>query len=239
MKLTSYLWFAPFFCFCAGYYAMSMLCTVKTVETPCLVGKSLHEALNLLSSVNLNGKIVREKIDPDLPEGTIISQIPTTGTRIKINQSVYVGIVKKPSAKKVPNLLGKGKADIEELLASLSLKAHYYLIPGLGKGGACSAQHPMAQKPLDGQEIVVYLCDTAPKPVIMPTLTGHTISEVKEFFAPYQIDLEVLHLNNTPHDHTCENCSIIDQRPLAGSLISFLQGKKLILQVKVDTPGNI
>lgn len=218
---------------------MSMLCTVKTVETPCLVGKSLHEALNLLSSVNLNGKIVREKIDPDLPEGTIISQNPSTGTRIKTHQSVYLGIIKKPAAQKVPNLIGKSKADIEELLASLNLKAHYYLIPGLCKGGTCSAQHPMAQEPLDGQEIVVYLCDTTPNPVIMPVLTGHTISQVKEFLAPYPIDLEIIHLNSTAHDHTCENCSIIDQRPLAGSLISFLQGKKLILQVKVETPGNI
>src|SRR3972149_1541199 len=63
--IKNYLWTLPFLLFITGYIGIQLLLAQPEVETPSLVGNSIHDAITLLSHNNLNARILSEKEDAD------------------------------------------------------------------------------------------------------------------------------------------------------------------------------
>jgi hypothetical protein len=69
----------------------------------------------------------------------------------------------------------------------------------------------------------------------MPYLKNKPVDEVRQFLQPYSVTIEILHAFPQPLGHRCEQCVVIDQRPLEGSLITLTPSKKTIVQLKVGS----
>ena len=106
-QIRSFLWLTPFASFIFGYLLIALLHPQPIIKTPALIGKTLDQAILILSQANLNLRIVGQKEEAQLPEGTIISQTPAPGSSIKEHQALYVTIAKKPVPQAMPSLCRK------------------------------------------------------------------------------------------------------------------------------------
>src|SRR5579872_4934222 len=129
MNFRSILWLFPFICFAGGYFVTRSLFHQTEMKAPALIGKNLFEAFTILSNNNLSPRLLDQKIDPDLPEGTVINQLPAAGQSIKQRQTVFVVLSKKPPVTPAPLLVGKSLNEIEKLGASMPYKIKTYLVP--------------------------------------------------------------------------------------------------------------
>ncbi len=236
MKLSNYFWILPFFCFFAGYLLLQRMYNVDQLEAPSLVGKQLQDAVAELSIHNLNIRLIDQKEDPDLPQGTILSQTPAVGQKIKPHQAIHVVISKQQQKKVCPSLLEKTATEIETELTDLKIHNKSYMVPSTQPVNTCVAQFPSAGAVLDEPRVITYLSSGNDKPILMPNLKGKTAAQATEFFKQHAATttLEIIHANPQPNDHVCgEQCIVVDQRPLAGSIERLDQHKPLLVQLQV------
>jgi beta-lactam-binding protein with PASTA domain len=236
MKPSNYFWLLPFFCFITGYLVLQRMYSVDQMEAPSLVGKQLQDAVAELSIHNLNIRLIDQKEDPDLPQGTILSQIPAAGQQIKPHQALHVVISKQQQKKICPSLIEKTATDINAELNDLKIRNKSYYLPSTQPANTCIAQFPSAGKVLDEPRVITYLSSGNKKPVLMPNLKGKTASQATEFFKqhPATTRLELIHASPQPAGHTCgEQCIVVDQRPLAGSIEHLDELKPLLVQLQV------
>jgi len=232
MRLTHLLWLTPFISFIAGYILVGLLYKNNVLTTPALVGQSLDKALITLSANNLNVRIVCHKNEPDLPEGTILSQTPSPGKAIKENQALYLVIAQKPAPLQIPHLQGKNIETATKLIENQSLHPKFYPLPSDGSHGECIAQFPMPGITSIDSTVIVYLGQPS-KPVIMPNLKNKSVDEVLSFLNLHGINPTILHAQQIQPGHQCNNCRILDQRPLAGSLVTLSSEKPLSVQLQI------
>jgi beta-lactam-binding protein with PASTA domain len=231
VKLKQFLWSLPFFCFLAGYYLTDYLLYVPSIETPGLIGKNINYAIILLSGHNLNLRIIQEKEDNDLPEGTIIHQSPSAGQKVKANQTIFCVTSHQAQTKTAPNLINLPLESITERLKKERIRTKAYLIPCNHKEGICIAQFPSAQEPLHQRSIITYISAGNKKPVLFPNLQGNEIGQVEEFLMLYGIKPLIFHASPIDKQHHCKTCRVIEQKPLPGSIIDM--SKPLHVQVQV------
>ncbi|GAG41516.1 unnamed protein product, partial [marine sediment metagenome] len=153
MKTQTYLWTVPFFCFIAGYLFLQWVSKVQYLEAPPLVGKQLQDAVAQLSGKNLNIRLIAQKEDPDLPGGTILSQSPAAGQKIKPHQAIHAVISKKPEKIIAPNLINKSKEVIDRELAALGLRSKIHFLPSNRPINSCITQHPAQGQPIEENKI--------------------------------------------------------------------------------------
>lgn len=234
--LRNLLWFLPFFAFAIGYYAISFVFKSKTIATPALVGKSIEKAVTLLSERNLNIRIVGNKPDADLPDGTIISQTPSAGSKIKENQTLYVVVAKKPASIIAPNLKNKMISAAHKIAEDMGFVLKIHTIPSDLAKDVCVAQLPTAGQELENNALMVYASAGNTKPVIMPSFKDKSVSEVISFLQLHSITPTILHTNAelVSANHQCNECIVIDQRPIAGSLVIINGEKLLAVQLQVQ-----
>ncbi|TET06425.1 PASTA domain-containing protein [Candidatus Dependentiae bacterium] len=233
ISLKEYLWFLPFISFLSGYVLLDIMYRPKKLETPTLIGKQLKEAIALTSAHNLNLQLLEEREDPELPEGTIISQNPKTHSTIKSNQTIFCVISKNPSII-TPNLISQNYETTLLELKKQGIHSNCYFLDSPYPKGFCFAQSPKAQTSLDTKSIILYISDGSTKPVLFPNLKNKSVNEVIDFLKPYNINPSIIHYPpRNPHD--CDKtCIITDQRPLAGSLITLDPKKPPHVQLQVS-----
>lgn len=223
------LWLTPFICFLSGYILVRSLFHIDTVSTPSVVGKHVYEAFALLSNNNLNIRLLAQKEDPDLPSGTVISQLPSPGQIVKPRQTVFLALSKQPISAPTPQLIGKDLQTITQELLNAKLRFKTYFLQSPYPHNSCIAQIPAAHKPIT-DTIIVYLSSGNSKPIIWPNFEDKPVDEVVEFLAQYNI---IPHIIQDRHSRKSENSTITDQRPLAGSLISIDPNHPPIVQLHV------
>lgn len=229
MVVKSILWTIPFFSFLAGYYLINLLYTIPELQTPCVVGKQLPEAVKILSNHNLNARLLAEKEDADLPDYTIVSQTPREEAKIKAHQSVFLVLTRQPEKPQAPHLLGKTSDQIEAALHKKHIRHKCYSITSNHPKGHCFAQYPRPEERLDDNSLICYMSNGSEKPIIVPDLRGKPLTEVQEFLATHDITPEITGSSRK------DICSVIvEQRPLPGSIVPHNQcgGLNIQLQIK-------
>lgn len=226
--LNNLLWTLPFLCFALGYQVLNQLYPTQVIATPNLVGLNLASALKITSNLKLNLRIISQQVDQDLPEDTILSQKPTHPF-IKTSQTLLIVVSQKPAAKITPNLCGLSKPEIATKLGTQNLNFKSYQLPNLAASTTCFAQYPVAGKDLKNEPIVTYFGNQDLNLVIMPTLTGLSLSDVKNLLTTYDLRLIIRYLE--PHS-ACQDYpknTIIEQKPIAGTIINLTQLKQVEL----------
>lgn len=230
MTFKSVLWLLPFICFFGGYFTTRSLFHRPYVETPALVGKNIFEAFTLLSNNNLSPRLLDQKIDPDLPEGTVINQNPAAGKPIKQRQTVFLVLSKKPPITPAPLLVGKSLSEIEKISSS-NYKIKIYPVPSCYPTNQCISQYPHPNEPINNNLVITYIAQNIQRPFIWPNFVGRSVSEVDEFLKIYNIEP---HFISSQGQCIEPNLHVIDQRPYAGSLVSLNPSQLPYAQLNVQ-----
>ena len=227
------LWLTPFASFILGYLLVGLIYKNNVLTAPDLVGQSLDKALIILTAQNLNVRIIAHKDEPDLAEGTILSQTPAPGKAIKENQALYLVIAQKPIPLQIPDLHNKVAQEASQLVENQSLQPKIFSLPADDSRAECIAQFPLpGMAPVDNT-VIIYTAQPFTKPVIMPNLKNKSVDEVISFLNLNKINPTILHAQQMPPGHQCHECRILDQRPLPGSLVTFSADKPLSVQLQI------
>lgn len=200
---------------------MNLAFQAKNIQTPRLIGTQLIDALSQSSEQEINLRIIGKKDDPDLPNGTIISQTPKAGQKIRPHQSVFCVISMREEQRTAPHAIGKNRKQISQELKTAHLKQKAYAITQSTPCKTCIAQFPAPGEILPGSTLITYFSKDATKPFIVPSFKGLTVPEVEERLISHGITPSISHHMYVPHTHTCNQCQVIDQRPLPGSLVNL------------------
>jgi len=229
MRIKNYLWIAPFLSFLCGYLIFGKLFQPKEFCTPSIVGKKLLQAVSILSDHKLNIRFIAQKTDPDLPQGTILSQKPLAGRKIKPNQAVFVVISTKPPRLPCPDLINKSIDTVKKMLEKQNIRNKSYFLPSNHPQNNCIAQLPSCATPLEENNVITYLSAGNKKPVILPSFKHTNFSDIREFIQKWEttIKFDIINHPQANLEQLEDNTYIIiDQRPLAGSIVNLDNSKK-------------
>jgi len=228
MKIGSWLWISPFIFFIIGYIGMMRLVRVETVETPAVLGLSLQNGLFALTAVQLHGYILGEREDGDLAPGTIVEQSPQAGTTVKAHQSVGLLVTKRQAEPCAPLYSGRQRAEIIAQSAQEGWRVREHWIEHSAPQGCCIAQYPLAGQPSSDRLIHVYFARGSNAIRVMPDFRGRSVKAVQEAISVFEGVVMVLHQEALlPASHSCETCVVIEQKPLAGTLIVMNKGVRV------------
>ena len=102
--------------------AMRFAIRGREVVVPMLIGKSEQEAAEILKSNGLQFKVSGSgQFNSKVPEGHVLEQIPSSGTRLKTNRTVKVSLSLGDRRYAVPNLLGTSLRAAQLTLTQRSL----------------------------------------------------------------------------------------------------------------------
>ena len=133
----------------------------------------------------------------------------------------------------IPDLHNKTAQDAVKIIESQSLHAKIITLPTDYQCHQCMAQYPSPGMAVDDQNIMVYTCQNQ-KPVVMPNLKNKSIEEVVSFLQLNGCTAEILHAAALQPGHQCNECMVIDQRPMPGSLLVITADKPLNVQLQVS-----
>ncbi len=168
MKIKNFLWTLPFISFLGGYFILYNAIHVKEIIAPPVVGKTVEQALTILSHHNLNMRLLAKKNEANLPEGTILRQTPPAGQKIKPRQSIFLVVSKKPPIGIAPDFVNKKLTEINNQLAPTSIRPRIYYVSTVYPSGTCFAQHPQSGEPIKNNRLLLYISAGDNKPIIWP-----------------------------------------------------------------------
>jgi beta-lactam-binding protein with PASTA domain len=230
MKPYNHLWILPFFSFFMGYFCFSFIVSTPIIKTPSLIGQNLTYAARLLSACNLNIRIVTQKEDNQLPDGTILNQIPSPGQTVKQNQTIFCIVSQKTDLGIAPNCIDRSLQEIHALYKKEGILIKKQPLESKHPAGKCIAQIPSPESPLEQRIMHIYIAHTN-KLVVFPQLKELTVKEVLEFLKLHNLNPSIQHKINHEASHQCTTCKVLDQKPLSGSLVNL--SKPLQIQLYV------
>jgi beta-lactam-binding protein with PASTA domain len=149
------------------------------VTVPPLVGLSPAEAERAVSGLGMNVAVERQYYSPDVPEGRIMTQIPTPGTRVRHGWQVRVAQSLGPQRVSIPDVLGESgrAADLNIRRRGLDVGSVAYLqIPGI------TADQVLAQSPppnaigvLVPRISLLVSATSPPQAFVMPSFIGQAL----------------------------------------------------------------
>lgn len=163
-----------------GILFVNSLFTVKEVEVPDIRNISENEAREQLVPLGLILEVTERVFNKDIPEGSIISQIPKANEKNKITNPVKVVVSKGPRKVVVPNLIGESYDKVKLILEREGLEEgnfdqEYSEYPN----GFVIWQSINAGISMDEGTIIDYKISIGPEKFAMPTYVGADIEEVK------------------------------------------------------------
>ena len=133
-----------------GYFYLTYFTSIPETVVPHLTGLPLEKAFEELESLDLKGRFAGTVFDMRHPEGSVVSQRPEGGRRVKIGRVVRLLASSGKRKVNVPNLLGRLAVQAEAVLAAKGLFLGevekdfvFELDPGI----------ILTQNPLPGEEV--------------------------------------------------------------------------------------
>jgi serine/threonine-protein kinase len=94
----------------------------KTVVVPDVTGKTLEDAERILDGLGLDATVAQRDFSDTVADGSVISQSPADGRKLKTGTKVFLIISKGPENVGVPNVVGKTVDDATKALTDAGLK---------------------------------------------------------------------------------------------------------------------
>ena len=220
-----FLWILPFLSFLLGYQLVRFLSHTEMVEVPPVVGLRMHDAIKNLSLHQLNVRILAEKEEQDLPEGLILSQSPAPGKKVKPHQSIFLVITHQPVKPRAFSFYGLTREEALAQAKRVGIHLTFSELESPHPHGTIIAQSSVPGMELSDKTMAVTVSSGSSTIRLFPDLKGKDLEEVRAFLLPYGIPLFL-----SPPDVT--SGIIIDQRPLAGSLINLKKPPVVHLAIK-------
>src|SRR3990167_4118794 len=118
----------------------------------------------------------------------------------------------------MPNLLGKNKADVCNILEKEKVKAKKYYLTNCPS--YCFGQHPSSKEDVPKEKAILYFGSNTPKPCLFPNLKGIEIGQAIDFLKLHELEPTVYRRGKEKENY-CKDAIIIKQKPIAGSLVNL------------------
>ncbi|MFA5306336.1 MAG: PASTA domain-containing protein [Candidatus Babeliales bacterium] len=230
-RIPAIVWLMPFASFIIGYFVIGYFFRKTDQQTPSVIGKSLYEAAQILSQNQLSMRLLQEREDASLAEGTIIDQLPRPTQKIRPNQSVFVTVAVRAQRQYMPQVWGKKHKEVIKILEQQGFEVNEAFLSTDYPSGTCIAQLPAGGEPLKNNKVTVYFSEGPSRLCVMPSLKGAALADVEVALRECNVRAEITHQNPIADNHTCEKCKIIDQEPVPGAVVNIAQGLNIQLKV--------
>lgn len=200
------------------------------VIVPDIAGKSLFDAISLVSSFNLGLKMEGEEFDQDLPAGTIIRQSPYPGITVREGKIIKVTVSQGGEVIFVPDIVKQPVRSARITLRSSGLslgeeESKYSIV--IEKGYVIS-QDPKPGSIVEKDSLVNLLISAGPPTediILMPDWIGMNIDDARLWAEKKQIALEISEENV----EGMVSGTIMRQQPIPDSEISREQVIKFVI----------
>ncbi len=220
MRIYDYFWIIPFLFFLFGYLVTQLIFNVNEVKVPYIIGKTLLDGVSILSKQGLNIKLLEEKEENNIKEGIILEQYPKGGSMIRPSASVHIIVSKTSDSKSMPNFIGLDEKAIEELAKMHSIRVKVHKMASNYKKGLCFVQSPIHGKPVI-DKANLYISSGSKKLQIVPDFVGFNLLEAQEALINKNIRVDIYHKNVVEDGHSCRDCRVVEQKPMAGSILDI------------------
>ena len=200
------------------------------VVVPSLVGKTEEEAKSALNSIGLGYKAVKQS-SSTIPEGKIISQGTTAGTKVAKNSTITLSISSGPESSLVPNVVG-----IDQVEAANALESAGFMVTvkkansDTVEEGKVISQTPTAQSnSAPGTTVIITVSEgkAASKSVTVPNVVGLTEKEAKAKLEELGLVCEVKYQSSATN---VKEGNVFGQSIKAGEKVTT--GKTVTINVK-------
>ena len=225
------------FAFSINQIMETLLHSRPEVAVPKIEGKSLVDALQTVSALDLSLQHESTDFDETLPAGTVIRQLPPPGMRIRTGRAVRVVISKGGQAAFVPDVMGKRLAEAQSMLANegiqLGAVSESYSAD-IAKGMVLD-QHPSSGTVVTRGAMVDLQISKGTPPSglpLAPDLGGKTPDDANQWAATAKVNVKV----KEDKSAAGKPGTIIRQEPPPGQPI--LEGQDLTITIVPLTGGT-
>lgn len=225
---------------CYAVYRFNTWMSQPTVEVPDVVKRSQIEAQSILKNVELVLQVSGEGYDSEAPAGTVLSQSPQAGEKVKKGRVVYVYLSKGKDFAKVPDIMGKRyPTEVHVLLQNA----------GVQVGDVKHASHPtipkdhvIGQNPRAGLDVpkdfpVEVTVSTGPEVTTakVPNVTGIPRDEARRLITDALLDEGTVAFEQSS---TVAEGTVLNQDPPAGSEVPLRTKVNLLVAGKSSQPKH-
>ena len=213
----------------------------KKVSVPSVIGKTEEEAKTTLNSLGLGYKATYQPSNT-IPEGTVISQGTSSGTKVAKNTTITLSISSGPESSSVPNVVGRDQVEASSLLESagfkVSVKQSYSDSVEQGKVISQSPSGSTTVSP--GSTVTITVSQgKETKMVTVPNIVGMNSTDAQNTLTSLGLNYSIVEIKDT----NVEKGKVISTSPSAGGLpVEEGTSVKLYVskgqEIKPDTSGN-
>ena len=201
--------------------AMRFAIRGRQVEVPELMGKTEAEADEMLKSRGLKLKVSSSRFSSEVAEGKVLEQIPSSGTRLKVDRTVRVLLSLGVRRYAVPNLVGTSLRAAQLTLAQRRLTLGNTLYTHITEGDVSTVIYqspkPGTQEGTDPSVNIVISLGPPAQYFIMPDLIGRPGELVASRARNEGFRIGKINYVNYPG---VESGVVIQQKPQAGYRLS-------------------
>ncbi len=228
----SFFWVIPFCLFASSYLISYLYLQTNATVAPGVVGKSLQEALKLTASKKLSLRLIGEREDDLLPEGTIIQQYPKSHHKMRSNQAIFVTIAKKPVPIVAHNCTGKKLQDVQREFDKKNMTLRTVHCQSRFSSDYCIAQDPACGDEVKHRKVTVYVSQGESPLFVVPDFRGNSLEDALIALQEHDIEPELYDRAGYQLKHVDEREVIADQKPMPGSIVNL--SKKCTMQLQID-----
>jgi eukaryotic-like serine/threonine-protein kinase len=156
----------------------------RIVSVPDLVGKTPAEARRITDELGLQVEVERQYYSPSVPEGHILSQLPTAGTGVRRGWQIRVAESLGPQRVAIPNVVGQTQRaavmNIERRGLDLGGGAQIWM-PGSPEDQVLSQSPPPNASGVSAPKISLLVAAASPpQALVMPRFVGQPIGSVTQ-----------------------------------------------------------
>jgi len=157
--------------------------TIREVEIPNVINKSVEAVKNELDNLGLNVEVIKYDYSNEISEGYVIDQIPEFGEIVKKGYTVRLTVSKGSKKVNIPNLIHKELEEAKLIIENNNLQLgkieyEYNDLPI----GIILNQQPLPDLEADENSEINLVVSQGPEiqTVIMPNFVGKNIEDTKE-----------------------------------------------------------
>jgi len=172
----------------------------KEVVVPDLTGKTIHEVLNITSSLPLGIKKIGEEYNSEYPPYAVVKQIPAPGVVVKEGRIIKLILSRGGEKIVVPDVIGK-----QLTVAELEIKREGLLIGEISyayslyyKENLVCRQEPLPGKYADKESFVNLVISMGPPPenvTLVPNFIGKDRAVAEAWAGEKRIHIDVVREN--------------------------------------------
>jgi serine/threonine-protein kinase len=184
----------------------------KKVQVPSVVKLNSSAAAAVLHRENLEVEI--DNVNSEAPRGTVISQNPVAGTRVKEGSTVALSVSEGPGAKQVPDVEGLGRHAARRALTDAGFKVSEKQEESedVAKDHVVRS-NPSAGSQLDIGSTVTIIVSSGPPQVAVPNVVGQQLDDARSSLNDAGLKVTVTHQPSADQDPG----TVLAQSPSAGS----------------------